>query len=635
MKLGTWRLYGVCAFAVASASGNPQTQTPFSVQSRPKLAAPSRPLQWGDINVISTTDTHGWLLGHQKESSPEPNYSGTWGDYAAFVTHMKKLAEEKDVDLLLVDSGDMHDGTGLSDGFPPGSVDARDSGEFFKQIPYDVLAIGNHELYKYANTFDMHTNFGRHYEGRYLSSNVNITVFDENNQTTSVPVGSRFRKFKTRKGRTVTAFGVLYDFTTNDVNTTVQPVEDMVNEPWFTNAIKEEPDLFLLVGHMPVSRSSWPLVFDTIRKEHPTTPILIFGGHLHIRDCVQLDDRSMSLASGRYMETLGWMSVDLDEGGSGTLNFSRRYLDTNSITYKYHTGTSDETFYTDEGKNITDGLYDLEKRFGLTYQYGVAPRDYTMTRDPYPSNGSLLSLSAEEVMSTPSADSRSHSSKVVPFAISLNTTRAGIPFVLIISSGSQRFDIYKGPFTRNDQLTASPFVNRYIFIPDVPFEAATKVLPTLNADGPERVWGGGEGEMSAEEARQLRIWKQEREIEEVYRDWLEDMHRRHAVSTSATQSELTLGYVTTDSCPGLGDDVPHTPIPVYPIPPFIASRTPDASNTVIDIVFDDFFEEQIIRTLNKVQNARVYTRSDTAEYSPVRSNEVLGLYAEVAWNQSR
>lgn len=37
--------------------------------------------------------------------------------------------QEKDVDLLLVDSGDLHDGTGLSDGFPPGGVDAHDVGE--------------------------------------------------------------------------------------------------------------------------------------------------------------------------------------------------------------------------------------------------------------------------------------------------------------------------------------------------------------------------------------------------------------------------------------------------------------------------------------------------------------------------
>ena len=30
------------------------------------------------------------------------------------------------MDLLLVDSGDLHDGTGLSDGYPPGGIDAHD-----------------------------------------------------------------------------------------------------------------------------------------------------------------------------------------------------------------------------------------------------------------------------------------------------------------------------------------------------------------------------------------------------------------------------------------------------------------------------------------------------------------------------
>ena len=38
------------------------------------LTPPSRPLVWGDVNIIHTTDSHGWLLGHQKTSSPEPNY---------------------------------------------------------------------------------------------------------------------------------------------------------------------------------------------------------------------------------------------------------------------------------------------------------------------------------------------------------------------------------------------------------------------------------------------------------------------------------------------------------------------------------------------------------------------------------
>ena len=57
------------------------------------LTPPSRPLTWGDVNIIHTTDSHGWLLGHQKASFPEPNYSGDFGDFASFVTHMKAIAK--------------------------------------------------------------------------------------------------------------------------------------------------------------------------------------------------------------------------------------------------------------------------------------------------------------------------------------------------------------------------------------------------------------------------------------------------------------------------------------------------------------------------------------------------------------
>ena len=90
------------------------------------ITSPTRPLVWGDVNVIHTTDTHGWLLGHQEPSFPEPYYSGDFGDFASFVNHMKEIAQEKGVDLLLVDSGDLHDGTGLSDGFPPGEIDGHE-----------------------------------------------------------------------------------------------------------------------------------------------------------------------------------------------------------------------------------------------------------------------------------------------------------------------------------------------------------------------------------------------------------------------------------------------------------------------------------------------------------------------------
>ncbi|KAH9485630.1 Secreted protein [Psilocybe cubensis] len=564
-----------------------------------QLTPPTRQLEWGDINIIHTTDSHGWLLGHQKSSFPEPNYSGTFGDFASFVTHMKELAIERDTDLLLVDSGDLHDGTGLTDGFPAGGIDAHDANQFIKQLPYDIMAIGNHELYIYANALDMHQNFAPSLKGRYLSSNVNITVLNEKGQVVSVPVGERFAKFKTRKGRKVTSLGVLFDFTGNDHNTKVQKVSDMVKETWFAEAIKEEPDFFLLVGHMPIARDDWPLVFNAVRAVHPTTPILILGGHTHIRDCLQLDGRSMSLESGRYMETIGWLSAKLDKKGSKkNITFSRRYLDPNRVTFEFHTRKNSFNFDTLQGESITKGLNNLAKKFDLSFQFGTAPHDFTISQAPFPSNDSLLSLFIENA---------------VPVALAINNTRASIPNIMITNSGSQRFDIYAGPFTKNDQLTASPFDDSFLFIPNVPFSIANKVLPALNEAG-------------ANERREL-LEERERElygrghVDMVYNRWLEEQDRRSGIERRAAQN-LTLGYVTSDACPGVGDDVLHAPLPFFPTPDFIGSVPPTvADDAPIDLVFVDFIETQLLQILNSVQSDKTFTTADVSLYSPILATQ--------------
>ncbi|KAJ7856079.1 hypothetical protein B0H14DRAFT_3644024 [Mycena olivaceomarginata] len=155
--------------------------------------------------------------------------------------------------------------------------------------------------------------FRQHYSRyRYLSSNVNVTVFNANvkvfnaNNKQVPPVqDAQIKTMTVHRNHNMTAFGVLFNFAGSDMNTTVQRVEDMILEPWFINAITDEPDVFLWVGHMSVTRDRWPIIFNAIWDVHPMTPILIFGGHLHVRDCLQLDRCSTSLASGRYMETLG------------------------------------------------------------------------------------------------------------------------------------------------------------------------------------------------------------------------------------------------------------------------------------------------------------------------------------------
>ncbi|KIK61123.1 hypothetical protein GYMLUDRAFT_43221 [Collybiopsis luxurians FD-317 M1] len=597
--------------AIADACGDGHGHDHHESHPYPQLTKPSRPLEWGDLNIIHTTDTHGWLLGHQHISFPEPNYSGDLGDFASFVKHMKDIALEKDVDLLLIDSGDLHDGTGLSDGYAAGGIDAHDSNQFLKQLPYDIMAIGNHELYDYINTWDMHTNFAPALNGKYLSSNANITVFDENNNTVSVPVGSRYRKFTTRKGRRITSLGVLFDFTGNDVNTTVQKVEDMVKEQWFAGAIEEEPDVFVLAGHMPVNYDNWPVVFNAIRAVHADTPIIILGGHTHIRDCVQLDGRSMSLESGRYMETIGWLSARLDGLSKSNITFSRRYLDQNRVTYEYHTQQDSLTFNTSHGSGITQGLKKLSDKYNLSAVFGTAPQDYTISRNPYPSNGSSLTLFVNEAM---------------PYALTFNSSRSNVSNIMITNSGSQRFDVYAGTFDKNDQIAASPFTDAFVYIKDIELGVAQQVLPALNSAGADN------RKRDVLEKREQELWRRGY-VDRRYMDWLDEMDRRHDGAVKRASQNLTLGYVTSDSCPGIGDDTLHAPLASYDIPDFIASDTPSLSNdTLIDLIFVDYIQDQLLEILNQIQSEKTYSDADVDSYTDVLSNAVLGIYAQHAWN---
>lgn len=66
-------------------------------------------------------------------------------------------------------------------------------------LPLFLFLFLSHELYSYGVALDMHENFAPAFPGRYLTSNVNITLNDENGQNVSVPIGSQFAKFQTAK----------------------------------------------------------------------------------------------------------------------------------------------------------------------------------------------------------------------------------------------------------------------------------------------------------------------------------------------------------------------------------------------------------------------------------------------------
>ncbi|KAK3110985.1 hypothetical protein LTR53_014187 [Teratosphaeriaceae sp. CCFEE 6253] len=595
-------------------------------------SAPRAPLAWGQLNFLHTTDTHGFLEGHLKQQQ----YSADWGDFVSFVRDMRKKAEAYDVDLLVVDTGN---------------------------IDYDVLAIGNHELYVSDVSYEHFYNFSRHYGDRYLTSNVQIY-----NPATSIfeYIGKTHRYFTTPKGVRIMAFGVLFNFKGNSNATKVIPAATMVNQTWFQNAIHASApiDMFLLIGHNPVrtsdSSSTLATVFNAIRAARPDTPVQMFGGHSHIRDFAVYDDKSTALESGRYCETLGWLSMSglpssnytgcanpvgvpnpsmparkvvgnttstststasmalTTSTSASSLLYSRRYLDWNRLTFEYHaTGSQISTFDTSAGLAVTANITTTRHELNLTALYGCAPQTWCISCAPFLSNGSIFTLLTEAL------------SRVV-----VNASRADIPRLIILNTGSIRYDLPQGPFTLDDSYIVSPFADAFQYLVAVPYALAATVLPTLNA-GPNLKKRSAAPTLGARDFAFYNPSLPDRDTCVDPPAVHSGLHKREQGRVLRRQQvTISPGYTTTDDFGTDGDDTLHSAIPHYSVPNAFQANGSLPTNgslpATVDLVFLDFIAGDVVDALNAAGGS--YTEEEVSYYLPetFTTNSYLPAYAQVA-----
>ncbi|CAE6474889.1 unnamed protein product [Rhizoctonia solani] len=423
---------------------------------------------------------------------------------------------EKDVDLLLVDSGDLHDGSGLTDGYPEGDVNGHEAIKSFLKAPYDVMAIGNHELYVTDVTLDVYNNFAPKLDGRYLSSNAYLQTTVKNASSIEHTIGSRYRRFKTLHGRQVTSLGVIFDFKEHNQNTTIHIPKNMVTETWFQELMLQPTDIFVLAGHMSDKQGQWDIVTSAIRKYHPNTPIAALGGHEHARACRQLDSNSMVLESGRFMETV----------------------------------------------------------------------DYFVERYPWPHPQNIYAF---------------YTFQVLPEALIKTSGRADKPYVTLVNSGMLRFDIYRGVFTWNDQLTVLPFKEGYTYI-EVPWLIARNVKDKLF-------------EYPKDHLNTARVLAEEPSSIDV------NQFEHLAQKPLSTSSSLSPGYVTKDKCGGNGDDTKHTRIPRQANPDYMSNDPfyPIPREALVDLIMPAFLEKRVLESINKLGHPA--TREDMHRYGNVASKE--------------
>lgn len=443
------------------------------------------------------------------------------------------------------------------------------------------------------------------------------------------------------------AFGVLFDFTGNSNVSKVIKAADMIKQQWFLDAVNypEPIDLFVLLGHNPirttVSSSTMGVVYRKIRSLRPDIPLQAFGGHTHIRDFQVYDDRSTGLESGRYCETLGWLSMSgiksstykglqyphnyphptrkATSNSTSGITYSRRYLDWNRRTFAYHALKSqDETFDYGSGIRVTGEITKDRKKLNLSSLYGCAPETYCQSCKQYGAKGNIFT-------------------DLIPSALSetvVNAARSNIARYIIINTGSIRFDLVEGPFTFDDSFIVSPFDDAFQYIASVPYNIAKNILNSLN--------GAPLHDKRHNSAASMPLGMMPRSVSQ---DSCQDPVLSHLSSRSPAeqkhygvtrrQTVVTPGYTTVDDFGTDGDDTPHSNIPNFNQPNYVqasASFPVDGSlPDVVDVVFLDFFAASVVQKLNALGGK--YTIADVNYYvdKSFTTRSYLPEYAKRKW----
>ncbi|KAL5118025.1 hypothetical protein ACEQ8H_004011 [Pleosporales sp. CAS-2024a] len=603
---------GLVLFALLKGCTCVQPEAP------PPRAAPLRELPWAQLNFLHTTDVHGWWGGHLQEAS----YSADWGDYVSFAKHMRNKADAAGADFLIVDTGDRVEGNAIYDSSKPRG---KFTYEIAKEQRIDLISSGNHELYKADTAEGEYLHTVPDFKGSYLASNLDI-VSPKTGKLE--PLAPRYKKFSTKnQGIRILAFGFIFDFTGNANNTVVQRVEDTVKEEWFTEAIKDkEIDLIIVFGHVDIRSEEYALLFKTLRSAHWDTPIQFFGGHSHIRDYKIFDSKSVALESGRYMETLGFMSIDgLSTGGTkdhspvaqkAKISFSRRYIDNNIFSMHHHSGKDDKSFPTEHGLEVSKAIGDARESLDLNHKYGCAPHDFWVSRRPYPHDESIFTLIEEQML----PDTISKSDRI----------KNGGKALLITNTGAVRFDIFKGAFTKDTKFLVSPFTSGFRFIPDVPYKAASQVIKLLNEEGPIMV-----------DMLEQNAFLQPPEIAAArFRPQL--LSKRSTIFASEPYGQQPIkdddaehfpGYTTKDDAGTDGDDTIHSTIEFFNVPNCIQSRIgfdDDQEPQAVDVMYNEFIQKWVLLALQ--YTGQKYSSDDTQSWGEGKSfTDIMTEWVEEKW----
>ena len=224
----------------------------------------------------------------------------------------------------------------------------------------------------------------------------------------------------------------------------------------------------------------------------------------------------------------------------------------------------------------------------------------------YPSNTSIFTWLTDSVL--PSELSRSP-----------RVAKEGKRALVITNTGSVRFDIFEGPFTRDTEFLVSPFTSGFRYVRDVPLKIASRVLELLNSKGPilddvAKMSGLQEWMLVPPEqiSARAKLYTSKRagstpRALDLFLGPFQLALKYHFLTTKAKiRRNLIYGPdIRRLTMQGkMGDDTEHSPVTFYAVPNcvqaaigFELGRGDDADEGVVDLVYNEFVQSWVLLAL--------------------------------------
>ncbi|KAK2944693.1 putative 5' nucleotidase family protein [Blattamonas nauphoetae] len=335
------------------------------------------------VTILHTTDIHGWIYGHRHQ----PNLNADAGDLYNFIYHRKKNKASNEI-VLAFDTGDMIEGTGLSDYNGTRGIEIFN---IMKDIPYDGLVNGNHDI-KYDKSVDLIVKtFQPAHAGKYLAGQAVYVP-------TGKKLGNNFRTISLGEGNgKILVLGFTYNIANVQKKVKVTGVAAFLNQEWFGRAMaSKDTRAIVVLCHINTDHTHIANIKKILRAKKPKTPIIFLTGHSHQERTQKLDTEAFAMESGRYFNKIGVMKFALPKTASATSNFAeltefngglasgldmttfnQKYLETNVALLQAEAGVSAANWNTAVGSRIKSTIQTRLNAFGLLNKQGCSPKRYS------------------------------------------------------------------------------------------------------------------------------------------------------------------------------------------------------------------------------------------------------------------